>query len=87
MRLACPSNPMGFREFEVRFGDNAVSERVPTPPSTRMIQVNLDSGATRVVRRIAPCDDVIDDAKTHSGEILAMSRAVAPQGRRDLTIW
>ena len=54
----------------MRFGDNAVSERVPTPPSTRMIQVNLDSGATRVVRRIAPCDDVIDDAKTHSGEIL-----------------
>ena len=70
VRLACPANPIGFREFEVRFGDNAVSERVPTPPSTRMIQVNLDSGATRVVRRIAPCDDVIDDAKTHSGEIL-----------------
>ena len=33
VRLACPSNPIGFREFEVRFGDNAVSERVPTPPS------------------------------------------------------
>ena len=27
-------------DFEVRFGDHAVSERMPEPPATRMVQVN-----------------------------------------------
>ena len=51
--LTMPQNPPGLREFEVRFGDNARSERMPRPPSTKIIQVNVASGATRIVRRIA----------------------------------
>ncbi len=35
---------------EVRWGAAAVSKRLPTPPSTGMIQVNVDNGNTRVVR-------------------------------------
>jgi hypothetical protein len=27
-------------DFEVRFGDHAVSERMPEPPATRMVQVS-----------------------------------------------
>ena len=45
--LTMPQNPPGLREFEVRFGDNARSERMPRPPSTKIIQVNVASGATR----------------------------------------
>ena len=39
--LTMPQNPPGLREFEVRFGDNARSERMPRPPSTKIIQVNV----------------------------------------------
>jgi hypothetical protein len=35
---------------EVRFGANAVSEKMPYPPPSNMIQVTLTNGATRVVR-------------------------------------
>ena len=44
-------NPPGHRDFEVRFGDAAFSARMPTPPETRIIQVNVENGNTRVVRR------------------------------------
>lgn len=37
--------------FEVRWGGEARSQRMPTPPSTGMCQVNLSNGNTRVVRR------------------------------------
>ena len=36
-------------EFEVRLGSNAVSQRMPKPPQSRMIQVNLGNENTRVV--------------------------------------
>jgi hypothetical protein len=36
-------------EFEVRFGENAVSKRLATPPPSGIIQVNLGSENTRVV--------------------------------------
>jgi hypothetical protein len=41
-------------EFEVRIGSHAVSERMPAPPPSRIIQVNLASGATRVVVESMP---------------------------------
>jgi len=46
--------PINGMEFEVRFGANATSERMPEAPATGMIQVNVRSGNTRVVRRDAP---------------------------------
>ena len=39
------------RGFEVRWGNEAKSERMPVAPSTGMIQINLASGNTRIVRR------------------------------------
>eukprot|EP01043_Picozoa_sp_COSAG02_P000607 COSAG02_NODE_11_length_58539_cov_103.119473_26_plen_1413_part_00 len=36
-------------QFEVRFGDKATSKRMPRPPSSKMIQVNLKNENTRVV--------------------------------------
>ena len=36
-------------QFEVRFGQNAVSGKMPTPPDSGMIQVNLADENTRVV--------------------------------------
>ena len=56
VHLTMPLNPAGFREFEIRFGDSARSKKMPRPPSTKMIQVNVASGATRVVRRVGPID-------------------------------
>ena len=53
VHLTMPLNPVGFREFEIRFGDSARSKKMPRPPSTKIIQVNVASGATRIVRRIA----------------------------------
>jgi hypothetical protein len=41
-------------EFEVRFGAHAVSERMPKPPPSRIVQVNLGSGNTRVVVESMP---------------------------------
>ena len=56
VHLTMPLNPVGFREFEIRFGDSARSKKMPRPPSTKIIQVNVASGATRVVRRVGPID-------------------------------
>jgi len=56
VHLTMPLNPVGFREFEIRFGDSARSKKMPRPPSTKIIQVNVASGATRVVRRLGPID-------------------------------
>jgi flagellar biosynthesis GTPase FlhF len=39
-------------QFEVRFGAAAVSMRMPKPPASGMIQVNLANENTRVVRQI-----------------------------------
>ena len=49
------SNPAGHREFEIRFGSAATSQRMPRPPDTGIVQVNTQNGNTRVVRRDAPC--------------------------------
>lgn len=48
------ANPAGHRDFEVRFGANATSARMPAAPDTGMIQVNVENGNTRIVRRDAP---------------------------------
>mmetsp|Transcript_23850 Transcript_23850/g.31052 ORF Transcript_23850/g.31052 Transcript_23850/m.31052 type:complete len:913 (+) Transcript_23850:67-2805(+) len=37
--------------FEIRFGENAFSEQIRQPPSTQIIQVNLETGNTRVVKK------------------------------------
>ena len=58
-------------QFEVRFGDKAVSPRMPEPPPSRMIQVNLASHNTRVVvESLAP--------RPHEGEPPASSMEPAP---------
>lgn len=46
-----PENADGFRLFEIRFGDAAVSSKMTSPPPTRIIQVNLVTDNTRVVKR------------------------------------
>lgn len=43
--------PGWSRRFEVRFGSNARSAQMRDPPSTGMIQVNLETQATCIVRR------------------------------------
>ena len=40
-------------KFEVRFGNYAKSSRMPRPPPSRMVQVNIDNENTRVVEQIA----------------------------------
>jgi hypothetical protein len=40
-------------QFEVRFGQNAVSRKMPAPPDSGMIQVNLANENTRVVEESA----------------------------------
>ena len=56
------TNPPGHQDFEVRFGSNATSARMPTAPETRMIQVNVLNGNTRVVRRAGPARPAARDA-------------------------
>ena len=52
MRIADVTLPNGrVLEFEVRFGDNAVSERMPQPSRTGICQVNLGNQNTRIVER------------------------------------
>ena len=46
-----PENPDGLRAFEMRFGAAAVSSKMPTPPATGIIQVNLVTNNTRIVKR------------------------------------
>ncbi|KAJ8612700.1 hypothetical protein CTAYLR_008951 [Chrysophaeum taylorii] len=46
-----PLNVNGVGRFEVRFGSAAVSRRMAQPPSTGMIQVNVENESTRVVRK------------------------------------
>jgi hypothetical protein len=36
-------------QFEVRFGDDATSSKFPSPPQSRMLQVNLENSNSRVV--------------------------------------
>ena len=49
-RLADVRLPSGKTlRFEVRIGEHAVSKQIPQPPRSGLIQVNLDSGDTRVV--------------------------------------
>ena len=57
-------NPAGFRDFEVRFGIHATSRKMPRPPDTGVIQVNLASENTRVVRRV-PCAARVLDGSRH----------------------
>ena len=46
--------PNGQRlRFEVRFGAAAISPRMPRPPPTGIIQVNLNTGNTRIVELVA----------------------------------
>ena len=49
--------------FEVRFGNAAISEKMPTPPTTGIVQVNLDDQNTRVVERYADIAAATEAAK------------------------
>ena len=80
VHLTMPLNPVGFREFEIRFGDSARSKKMPRPPSTKIIQVNVASGATRVVRRIVPIDQPTM-APTDAAPDWAAAKGAAPGGR------
>ena len=52
VRIADVTLPNGrVLEFEVRFGDNAVSERMPQPSRTGICQVNLGNQNTRIVEQ------------------------------------
>ena len=52
MRIADVTLPNGrVLEFEIRFGANAVSERMPRPSRTGICQVNLGNQNTRIVER------------------------------------
>ena len=42
-------SPSRYGSFEVRFGANAVSQRMPRPPPSQMIQVNLGNENSRIV--------------------------------------
>lgn len=43
---------MPFGPFEVRFGATATSQKVPAPPETGMLQVNLNTQNSRIVRAV-----------------------------------
>ena len=52
VRIADVTLPNGrVLEFEIRFGDNAVSERMPQPSRTGICQVNLGNQNTRIVEQ------------------------------------
>ena len=52
MRIADVTLPNGrVLQFEIRFGVNAVSKRMPRPSRTGICQVNLGSQNTRIVER------------------------------------
>jgi hypothetical protein len=57
-------------QFEVRFGDNATSPRMPTSPPTGMIQVNLGNNNTRVVDKI---DDGVEVLKIRQVKLPSLS--------------
>ena len=50
VRISDVRLPIGqVLHFEVRFGANAISRKMPTPPASGMVQVNLQNENTRVV--------------------------------------
>ena len=52
VRIADVTLPNGrVLQFEIRFGVNAVSERMPQPSRTGICQVNLGNQNTRIVER------------------------------------
>ena len=54
VRVADVHLPNGkLLQFEVRFGANATSRKMPTPPDSGMVQVNLANENTRVVVQAA----------------------------------
>ena len=54
VRIADVRLPNGtVMQFEVRFGQNAVSRKMPAPPASGMIQVHLTNDNTRVVEESA----------------------------------
>ena len=50
--MRIPSSGMVL-QFEVRFGQNAVSRKMPAPPPSGMVQVNLANDNTRVVECVS----------------------------------
>ena len=58
--VTLPDGATQVLQFEVRFGENATSPRMPTPPPTGMIQVNLATDNTRVVDMIEDGVEVLD---------------------------
>ena len=79
--------------FSIFWGKEAKSERMPTPPSTNMIQVNGKNGNTRVVRRDPPslepmaaayshrdADGVWTDYPADVAQEIAAAQAAAPAG-------
>ncbi|KAH8097379.1 hypothetical protein JL720_269 [Aureococcus anophagefferens] len=55
LRRGAAAAPLAFAPgYEARFGANAVSARMPTPPPSGVVQVNAETGNTRVARRRPP---------------------------------
>ena len=53
-----------LQQFEVRFGDHAVSTRMKTPPSSGMVQVNIKDQNTRVVRQLDNIESALEPLET-----------------------
>lgn len=50
--VTMPDGATQTMQFEIRFGENATSPRMPTPPPSGIVQVNLATNNTRVVDKI-----------------------------------
>eukprot|EP00928_Gymnodinium_smaydae_P049335 TRINITY_DN33100_c0_g1_i1.p1 TRINITY_DN33100_c0_g1~~TRINITY_DN33100_c0_g1_i1.p1 ORF type:complete len:1131 (+),score=167.08 TRINITY_DN33100_c0_g1_i1:131-3394(+) len=70
--------------FEVRFGADAVSARMACPPSTGIIQVNLETQQTRVVRRLGADVDGLNQAEQNSSRASARFAYIDRSGKRNL---
>ena len=58
--VTLPDGTTQVMQFEVRFGENATSPRMPTPPPSGIIQVNLATNNTRVVDKVVDGVEVLD---------------------------
>lgn len=78
--------PTGLEaRFEIRFGPNAVSDRMREPPSSGMIQVNLDTENTRVVQRVQPKPSTVEAASAAPVPCMhARFAHISPTGQRQL---
>ncbi|KAH8059066.1 hypothetical protein JL722_5619 [Aureococcus anophagefferens] len=81
------ANPAGHRDFEVRFGANATSARMPAAPDTGMIQVNVENGNTRIVRATRAAPDPFGAAIQLTQDFASSSAMYGWMLRKKLSGW